>query len=151
MKRLVGTLACLALLVGCGGADEPYGLVAFDTLRDGDFEIFLMNPDGTGVRQLTANDDDDSAAAWSPDGNSIAFMSDRDGDFEIFVMNADGTQARQLTYNEHTDLIPVWSPDGQFIAFNSDRYSDDEIFVMDADGSNVYSTGQSGWPVSWGG
>ena len=58
--------------------------------RDGDDEIFVMNADGTEVRQLTNNDDRDVHPAWSPDGKHIAFVSDRD-DSEIFVMNADGT------------------------------------------------------------
>ena len=50
-----------------------------------------MNADGTELRQLTDNDDDDGLPVWSPDGESIAFWSDRTGDLEIFVMNADGT------------------------------------------------------------
>ena len=50
-----------------------------------------MNADGTEVRQLTDNDDDDQLTIWSPDGDAIAFWSDRYGDPKIFVMNADGT------------------------------------------------------------
>ncbi len=64
--------------------------IAFSSNRDGDSEIFVMNADGTEVRQLTNNDDRDVHPAWSPDGKHIAFVSDRD-DSEIFVMNADGT------------------------------------------------------------
>jgi TolB protein len=111
-----------------------------------------MNADGTGVRQLTDNDDvDDEAPVWSPNGKQIAFHSDRDGDDEIFVMNADGTGVRQLTDNDDFDGIPAWSPNGNQITFVSDRDGDDEIFVMNADGSDVVSHGQQGIPRSWGG
>ena len=111
-----------------------------------------MNADGTGVRQLTDNDDWDRFPAWSPNGKKIAFHSDRDGDEEIFVMNADGTGVTQLTDNfALNDMFPAWSPNGNKIAFESDRDGNNEIFVMNADGSNVVALGQQGNPSSWGG
>ena len=121
----------------------PTGLILFDsdTNRVGLFpdphEIFVMNDDGTQVRRLTNNRDEDGGATWSPDGEHIVFTSLRDGDFEIFVMNADGSQVRQLTDNDDNDGNGSWSPDGERIAFKSDRDGDDEIFVMNADGSQV--------------
>ena len=84
-------------------------IIAFASDRDGDLEIFVMNADGTEIRQLTDNVVD-SAPEGSPDGELIAFVSDRDGDLEIFVMNADGTAVRQLTDNDDTDTVPLWSP-----------------------------------------
>jgi dipeptidyl aminopeptidase/acylaminoacyl peptidase len=118
-------------------APAAEGKIAFHSDRDGDWEIFVMNADGTGVTQLTDNDDWDSDPDWSPDGNKIAFQSDRDGAGEIFVMNADGTGVQQLTDNDDLDWVPAWSPDGNKIAFNSDRDGDSEIFVMNADGTGV--------------
>ncbi len=95
------------------------GLVAFSSNRDGDWEIFVMNPDGANQRQLTHNDRNDRYPSWPPDGTQIAFTSSRDGDEEIFVMNADGTDQRQLTSNYHRDSAPSWSPDGTQITFSS--------------------------------
>ena len=149
MRRFVGVLLACALLAGCGGGSSE--LIAFWSDRDGDQEIFVMDADGSKVRQLTDNDDRDSRPAWSPDGERIAFRSDRDGDDEIFVMDADGSKVRQLTDNDDWDLGPAWSPDGERIAFRSDRYGEDEIFVMNADGSGVYSTSQQGTTPSFGG
>ena len=90
MKWLIAVLACVAIGAGCGGGGSG-DLIAFDSDRDGDWEIFVMNPDGTEVRQRTDNDDWDINPAWSPDGKRIAFTSDRYGDWEVFVMNADGS------------------------------------------------------------
>ncbi len=64
--------------------------IAFESDRDGDFDIYVMNADGSGVTRLTDHDAPDALAAWSPDGQRIAFMSARDGDFDIYVMNAAG-------------------------------------------------------------
>jgi len=72
------------------------GKIAFQSDRDGDNEIFVMNADGTGVTQLTDNDDWDRVPVWSPNGKQIAFVSDRYGDNEIFVMNADGSNVVSL-------------------------------------------------------
>ena len=110
--------------------------IAFESDRDGDLEIYVMNADGSGVTRLTDHDAPDALAAWSPDGQRIAFMSARDGDFDIYVMNADGSGVTRLT-NDADDWWPAWSPDGQRIAFESERDGDGEIYVMNADGSGV--------------
>ena len=89
MRRFVGVLLACVLLAGCGGGSED-SKIAFHSDRDGADEIFVMNADGTGVTQLTDNDDGDWDPAWSPNGMKIAFESDRDGNNEIFVMNLDG-------------------------------------------------------------
>jgi VCBS repeat-containing protein len=116
--------------------------IAFDTNRDGNNEIYVMNADGTGLVRMTNNSADDSQAAWSPDGSKITFMSNRSGTYEIWVMNAsDGSGLTQLTNVGGSTVSgqPVWSPDGSKIAFTSDRAggSGFEIYVMDANGANV--------------
>ena len=113
------------------------GRIAFYSDRDGDYEIYLMNGDGSNVTQLTYNPAFDGVPGWSPDGSRIAFNSDRDGDYEIYLMDADGSNVTQLTYNSADDVVPRWSPDGRRIAFYSDRDGDEEIYLMNADGSNV--------------
>ena len=86
------------------------GKIAFTSDRDGDFEIYIMDPDGSGIQQLTDNDRWDMHPAWSPDGSKIAFFSDRDGDNEIYVMNPDGSGIQKLTDNDWSDYSPAWSP-----------------------------------------
>ena len=121
------------------------GRIAFTSDRDGNREIYVMNPDGTGQTRLTSNPAEDAFPAWSPDGSKIAFASDRDGNEEVYVMNADGSEPRRLTYNPTFDGWPAWSPDGSKIAFTSYRDSP-EIYVMGADGSNqTRLTRNSAW------
>ena len=111
--------------------------IAFTSYRDGNYEIYVMNADGSAVTQLTHNSSSDSGSVWSPDGRRIVFASNRDGDFEIYVMNPDGSAVTQLTHNSNTDSGPVWSPDGRRIVFASNRDGDFEIYVMNDDGSSV--------------
>ena len=117
---------------------SPDGLqIAFASDRTGNFQIYVMNADGTGaVTRLTNNSDNDVLPAWSPDGTRIAFMSDRAGNSEIYVMNADGTGVRRLTNNSASDQSPAWSRNGA-VAFESDRTGGYEIYVMNADGTGV--------------
>ena len=73
--------------------------IAFTSFRDGNAEVYTMNPDGSGQTRLTTNKAYDGSPTWSPDGNWIAFMSDRDGNDEIYLMNADGSGQTRLTNN----------------------------------------------------
>ena len=112
------------------------GRIAFASDRDGNFEIYVMNADGSGQTRLTHNDASDSFPRWSPDARRIMFASTRDGDWDIYVMNADGSGQMRLTHDEG-DWEPSWSPDGRRIAFSSNRDGNREIYVMDADGSDI--------------
>ena len=104
---------------------------------EGDYEIFTINPDGTGLKQLTSNDADDFGPDYSADGKWITFTSTRDGDEEIYVMKADGSDQENLSNTPGAnDSFPVWSPDGKRIAFTSDRDGNFEVYKMRADGSD---------------
>jgi len=111
------------------------GLIAFESRRDGNSEIYMMNADGSAQTRLTDNTADDAHPVWSPDGGRIAFESQRDGNSEIYVMNADGSAQTRLTDNTADDTQPSWSSFGSRIAFVSTRDGNNEIYLMNADGS----------------
>ena len=99
----------------------PQGSIAFRSNRDGNWEIYKMNPDGSRVTRLTFNVADDDEPSWSPDRRKIVFQSSRDGNNEIYVINSDGSKQTRITNNPAVDLHPTWSPDGTKITFSSTR------------------------------
>ncbi len=103
-----------------------------------EYEIYVMDADGSNPRRLTETETAEDHPAWSPDGTQILFDADYDGDgfYEIYTMNADGSDVTRLTSNQANDQFADWSSDGSQIAFSSDRNGNWDIFVMEADGSN---------------
>ena len=96
---------------GAAGAGSIIGNdIAFISDRDGNFEIYVMNADGSAQARLTSDPAFDGGPAWSPDGSKIAFRSLRDGNSEIYVMNADGSGQTNLTNHPADDEEPAWNP-----------------------------------------
>ena len=131
--------------------------IAFDRRRDGNTDIWVMNPDGTDLVQLTNHEHDDLDPIWSPDGTKIAFLWGCEGvmlavpTLEVLVMNPDGTGLIQLT-NDSWVHYPAWSPDGSRLAFMCGR----EICLIHSDGTGMVQLTNLGdgyrvaWqPVSW--
>jgi hypothetical protein len=157
---LVATVASLALAATANSAfSGGNGKIVFESTRDGNYEIYVMNADGTGLVNVSNNSADDHGPEWSPDGSKIVFSSFRvaAGNEEIYVMNADGSSPTRLTTDPSGDFSPTWSPDGTRIAFTSVRDGNAEIYVMNADGTGqVNRTNSAGtaderaaWSTAW--
>jgi TolB protein len=131
MRRLLcrigvslATVPLLALTpapgIAAGAQGQGGELVAFTSTRDGNPEIYVMNPDGSAQTRLTEDPAIDDYPAISPDGEQIAFTSWRDGDAEIYTMDVDGSNLTKVTDNGGYDAEPTWSPSG-ILMFVSDR------------------------------
>lgn len=130
--------ASVPLVTGPGDDElpawSPDGRLAFSSNRDGDYEIYVMNRDGSIV-QLTDHPGIDTEPDWSGDGTRLAFSSDRTGNFDIHVMNADGSGVAALTRDPFHDTHPAFAPDGSRIAFTGYRKGVFNIFAVSADGT----------------
>ena len=73
--------------------------IAYSSWRDGNMDIFLMNPDGSEEVRLTHHLARDGGPKWSPSGEQILFSSDRDGapgDWDLYLMDADGSSVQRV-------------------------------------------------------
>jgi TolB protein len=105
--------------------------------------LFVMNTDGTGVRQLTrwaldAGDHPD----WSPDGKLILFRSNNDVEgkqSQLYVIRPDGRGLKQLTHFKRGTIVTSasFSPDGRWIVFGKGRGANADVFVMRANGKGM--------------
>lgn len=107
---------------------------AFSSRRSGNFDVYVMNADGTGTKQLTSAKENDSHPSWASSGREIAFVRDED----IYAMNADGSAVRRISDPLVEESDPAWSPDGRWIAYvrREPGTAAREVWLMRPDGSN---------------
>src|SRR3989475_2137024 len=110
------------------------GKITFQSNRNGNFDIFVMNADGSGVTQLTSHPFDEYLPLFSPDGSRIAFARCL-VTCDIVLINADGSGERTIL----NDGFPgAWSPDGNRIALGGAAGTGIEgIYVVNVDGSGL--------------
>ena len=129
LVALMGVRADLAHAAFAGAS----GKIAFQTNRDQNWEIYSMNPAGSGQINLTNNLCLDAHAAWSPDGTRTAFVSNRQfcgsSQTDLWLMGASGGSPTKLTDIAHS---PTWAPDGRRIAYLCGQMS---VCVINADGT----------------
>lgn len=104
-----------------------------------DMELFIVNVDGTGLRQITDLGNANWAPYFHPSGEKVVFSSNhtsqRGFPFNIFMINVDGTGLEQITFDDTFDSFPMFSPDGRKIVFSSNRNNGGDrstnVFVAD--------------------
>jgi len=120
----------------------PGGQIVFSSDRDGGNQFYVMNADGSGLRNLSRGWGPTYGGpwvAWSPSGKRVAFVFGPSS--ALYVMNADGSGRRKLVDRVQYDIPPSWSTDGQRIAFEKHlggwERGSREIFTVNADGSGL--------------
>ena len=126
MMRLLAFFLFNALVLNVGAfslfAKAPTTpKILFTSAPGDDYEVYIMNPDGSEQTNLTQHPAHDVRALWSPTGEQILFVSDRDGERDLYLMNADGSNVRRVFKNELKGGairdLPTWSSDGKQIAY----------------------------------
>ena len=132
--------------VSCLGADA---LIAFTSNSFDLLGVFTINPDGSGLRNLTPDDQAESNPVWSPDGRRILFTND----VELYVMNADGSGRQKLADSDLGIFGHRWSPDGQMIAYVDLREAGEDVvsdlWVIGADGTGRIRVDARASDPSW--
>ena len=117
----------------------------FETIYN-ESSLYIINADGTGLKQLTPSPGSDFEPAWSPDGKQIAFTSVRGGFRQIYALNVDSLAVTLLTNT--TDSIessePSWSPDGSKIVYTVKRVGAYQVWSMNSNGQEAIQLVRSG-------
>lgn len=125
--------------------------IAFSDFIAGTSQIFTVNPDGTGLTQLTTLGGE--RPSWSPDGGRVAFENSVSGNLDVYAINADGTGLTRLTTDPDRDFQPAWSPSGRKIAFAHGPSGTvaSNIYTMNSDGSGraQITTGDADSAPDW--
>ncbi|HEY7471616.1 MAG TPA: hypothetical protein VIE68_04635 [Gemmatimonadota bacterium] len=114
-------------------------LLADDLVRPSQMEIWVMNADGSGKRQLTSNGAANFAPYFAPDGERIVFASNmadpRGRNFDLYMIDADGSDLVRITFDPDFDAFPMFSSDGSKLVWASNRHGakegDTNIFIAD--------------------
>ena len=114
-------------------------LLTHNSIRPMALQLWTMNADGSGKKQVTDNDAANFGPYFFPNGNRIIFSSnlnDPNGrDFDLYAINSDGTGLERITYFDGFDGFPMFSPDGKYLVFASNRNQakrgDTNIFICE--------------------
>ena len=113
----ISALLIFSSSIGVWAKAPERAKIAFMSKRDGNSEIYIMNPDGSEQINLTQHPAADYNPTWSPNGKQILFSSDRDGIFDLYLMDPDGTNIRRVFKSSKYRMDAAWSPDGKRIAY----------------------------------
>ena len=129
---LIVFLSIISILILYSARDK----ITFSSDRDGHLNIFIMNPDGSEVINITQDSFYCWVPLWLPDGKTIAYGTFEGTHLYIYSIHNDGSNKQKILNDSNTNWFPAWSPDGKRICFTSDRDGNNELYIVNADGSN---------------
>lgn len=105
--------------------------ITFDSISDGDWEIYVVSLEDNSLIRLTDNKVDDTRPVWSPDGGSIAFASARDGSSQIYMMNLEAMTVERISRDSEGCGGVAWSLDGRFVSYVGGPRGHAQLHVWD--------------------
>jgi serine/threonine protein kinase/Tol biopolymer transport system component len=115
------------------------GHILYSAYANSSADIWIMNSDGSGARQLTKSSGSsyNGQLSVSPDGRYVCFVSDRlEGKMHLWRMDADGGNLKQITSGDSNEGTPSFSPDGHWILYSSKKGDQLELFRFGTDGGD---------------
>ncbi|MFL6211251.1 MAG: protein kinase domain-containing protein [Pyrinomonadaceae bacterium] len=116
----------------------PDGRIVYNVYTGEHLDLWIMNADGTGRKQLTNDAYWEYTAAASPDGRYMVFQSERGGNLSLWRIDADGNNPKQLTTGDGVDSRPAFSPDSQWIVFESTRAGKPTVWKVGIQGGTPH-------------
>src|SRR5262249_23229082 len=144
-----------------GTVNWKTGKIVYTSLQSGDLDLWTMNPDGSGKKQITKTEGYDGGAVFSRDGKKLVWRANHPAEpvtiktyrdllhdnltspmkMELFIADADGRNAQQITNFGCASFAPTFAPDGRKILFSSNKHNCDgrrfELFMINPDGSGL--------------
>lgn len=155
LHRADGGRATVARFTGLNtsAAVSPDGTrVAMILSKSGSPDVWVMNVDGSGLKQLTTTREDESSPCWSPDSRTICFSSREPGRAALFTVPATGGKMQKVDTTGYLNATePDWSPDGATIAFTQATGGGFQLCIVEANGGRGGTVRQlqAGEDPSW--
>lgn len=111
--------------------------IAFQSGRNGNYQVYLMDADGSAEQRLSAEGMDDRHPAWSPDGKNIAVASGGDAQREVWIIEVETGARTQVSQRGVVASFPTWSPDGRQLSFYGFSAGQLDLWVIGRDGSGL--------------
>ncbi len=154
---LLSLFAIPAIAVAGNVGNEPAMVgnaqkIAFLSKRDGNFEIYSVNDDGSELKRLTSSKGDKSMPRWSPDGNKLLYLLKKGKQYQLWTIKSDGSGQIKLADDCMNDDPPLWSPDSLKIVFTAQYQSKRTVFMANSEGgglTRLSSPGLEGFAPGW--
>jgi dipeptidyl aminopeptidase/acylaminoacyl peptidase len=116
--------------------EEMDSYIAYSSTRNGNTDIYIIKPDGSGLTRLTEDALEDVFPAWSPDGQKIVYGNSKVRN-HLWIMDPDGGNKEQITFGEADGAFPAWSPDGSQIAFDYSEGDQWDVYLLAPDSGEL--------------